>query len=215
MPTPAWRSFVPGGEPLDPAELRGEADDVARSLLGCHLLAGREGEWVGGRIVETEAYTGPDDPASHAAARIGRTARNEPMFGRAGTAYVYFVYGMHWCFNVVTGEVGEPAAVLVRALEPGSGLRLMASRRGRDRDLCNGPARLCQALGVDGSLNGHDLRRPPLVLAGGKLLPDETVGVSGRIGVSAGADRSLRFFIRGHPDVSSGRPADPSSGRGG
>jgi len=195
MPTSAWRSFVSGRECFTSEELARPAEEVARTLLGCRIVSLLpEGPAVG-RIVETEAYVGPHDPASHAAERIGRTARNAPMFGRAGTAYVYFVYGMHWCFNVVTGEVGDPQAVLIRSIEPEFGLEAMAARRGRTTQLADGPAKLCKALGIDGRRNGHDLRCPPLLLLPGGLRPGESLGRSGRIGVTAAEDWPLRFFL--------------------
>jgi DNA-3-methyladenine glycosylase len=132
------------------------AEDVARDLLGALVVSDLGGARAAGRIVETEAYPGPHDPASHAAARIGRTRRNEAMHGPPGIAYVYRIYGMHWCLNAVTGTEERPAAVLLRALEPVEGLPVMVRRRGREADLANGPARLAQALGVDGRAH----RRP-------------------------------------------------------
>lgn len=160
------------------------------------------GEETSGRIVEVEAYPGPHDPASHAAARIGRTRRNDPMFGPAGTLYVYRIYGIHWCLNVVTGSVGEPAAVLVRALEPLSGEDIMARRRGGSRALTSGPGRLCQALGVDSALNRHDLRTPPLRLVSGDPIPDRDVAACGRIGIREARDWPLRFLVRNDPHLS-------------
>ena len=130
---------------------------VARALLGQRLVRHLEGQRVSGRIVEVEAYVGEGDAACHAS--HGRTARNAVMFGPGGHAYVYFIYGMHHCFNVVTEEEDMPAAVLVRALEPVEGINLMRLRRGgRDGiELTNGPAKLCYALAIDRSLNGTDL----------------------------------------------------------
>jgi len=192
-----------GATVLDPRALAGDAPEVARRLLGCRLVSFADGVRTGGRIVETEAYLGPEDPASHAAVRAGRTTRNAPMFGPPGTAYVYRIYGLHWCFNVVTGAVGEPQAVLVRALEPRIGVDTMrARRRGQERHLTNGPGRLCQALAISAGLNGHGLDRPPLQLLDGGLRPDEEVGRSGRIGIRKARDWPYRFFVRGHPDVS-------------
>ena len=158
-----------------------------------------------GRIVETEAYTGPEDPACHAAHPTGRTQRNASMFGPPGTAYIYLIYGLHWCLNVVTGPPGHPAAVLIRALEPLEGADLMEERRGRSRDLCSGPGRLCQALGLDGTLDGHELSRPPLELLDGDPMEDRNVRITGRVGVSRAADWPLRFLVAGHPCVSEGR----------
>lgn len=192
---------------LAPAFLRRPADRVARDLLGARLVSSVEGLRTAGMVVETEAYTGPEDPASHAARRIGRTRRNRSMFGPAGRAYVYRSYGIHWCVNVVTGREDEPAAVLIRALEPLEGVETMEERRGRDRDLCSGPGRLCQALGITGALDGHDLSRPPLRILAGREVPDERVGRSGRVGVSRAQDRLLRFYVLDHPSVSKRRTA--------
>ena len=212
MSVEAWRSFVPRGPVLSPGQLQKGGEGAARDLLGCYLVSTIGGEVVGGKIVETEAYLGSRDPASHAAERVGRTTRNAPMFGPAGRAYVYFIYGMHWCLNVVTGEEGDPQAVLVRAIEPEFGGEVIRRRRKRDRDLTNGPARLCQALGIDGSLNGHQFGQDPLFLIGGDPTGNKQIGVSGRIGVRRADDWPLRFYLRGHPDVSRGKAAEPASG---
>lgn len=142
------------------------ADEIAPRLIGSVLVRVLpDGTRLAGRIVETEAYLGPDDQASHA--RNGRRSpRNESMYASAGTAYVYFTYGMHHCFNVVCAHEGEPQAVLVRALEPLEGLECMREFRSRgksfkralrDRDLCSGPGKLCEALAIDRTLDGHDL----------------------------------------------------------
>ena len=134
--------------------LQGPAPAAARALLG-QLLVRAE---VTLRITEVEAYGGPGDSASHA--RHGRTARNAPMWGPPGRAYLYFCYGMHWMLNVVTGNQGQASAVLIRALTPEGGLDAMRQRRGlgvAERDLCRGPARLAQALGIDGDMSGLDL----------------------------------------------------------
>jgi len=169
-------------------------------------------------IVETEAYDGPDDPASHAATACGPTPRNRAMFGPAGRAYVYRSYGMHWCMNVVTGPEGRAQAVLIRGVEPLEGLEHMLRRRGGRTPLGAGPGRLCEALGITDALYGHDLRRGPLVLSAGWSVGDGGVGVSGRVGVSAAADWPYRFFVRGSPGVSrsdgwGSGGADPRSGR--
>jgi DNA-3-methyladenine glycosylase len=157
---------------------------------------------VSGVIVEAEAYGGSEDPASHAATREGMTARNASMFGPSGRAYVYRIYGMHWCVNVVTGSVGDPQAVLIRGLEPLEGLESMAVRRAGRPLLAAGPGRLCQALGITGDLDGHDLRQPPLELERGWAVEDCLVGVTGRVGVTAAAKRPYRFYVRGSSGVS-------------
>ena len=189
----------------DWGHLAGDTAAAARRLLGCTLVSTVDGVETSGVIVETEAYLGLSDPASHAHASKGRTPRNDAMFAGPGTLYVYVSYGIHHCINVVTGEVGDPAAVLVRALEPSTGLDVMAGRRGRARDLCNGPGRLAQALGITLSHNYHDLTGPPVQLAKGSAVADADIGSSGRIGVSRAAQWPLRFFVRGHPAVKAPR----------
>jgi DNA-3-methyladenine glycosylase len=164
-----------------------------------------------GRVVETEAYTGPHDPASHAASRIGRTARNESMFGTPGIAYVYRIYGVHWCLNVVTDEPGFPAAVLVRALEPIRGIDAMRLRRMRgqqqlpDTALASGPGRLAAALGVDGSFDGHPLGCAPLWVSAGPPVDSDLVLAGPRVGISRAADWPLRFRVAHSPWVSRAR----------
>ena len=172
------------------------AEEVAQELLGARIVSTIGGDRTAGVVIETEAYLGPHDPACHAAERIGRTARNEAMFGPPGTTYVYLIYGIHWCLNVVTGPVGYPAAVLIRGLEATDGHGVMEVRRGGvGKALCSGPGRLCQALGVTGALNKHDLADPPLVLLPPASGPSGVVEVSGRIGVSQAADWPLRFLL--------------------
>ena len=175
--------------------------EVARDLLGTCLVSEIGGVAVSGRIVETEAYGGPEDPASHAAVRAGRTRRNASMFGPPARAYVYLTYGMHWCFNVVVGEEGTPGAVLIRGLEPVEGTEIMLSRRLGRLPLAAGPARLTQALGITGALDGHDLSLPPLRLQEGCRVPSRSVGVSGRIGVRRARCRLHRFFVKDSPGV--------------
>ena len=151
---------------------------------------------VSGRIVETEAYM-QDDPASHSF--NGPTERNSVMFGSAGHLYVYRSYGIHWCANVVTGADGDGQAVLLRALVPVAGLEVMRSRRaGRpDRELCNGPGKLCAALGIDGADNGLDVTRASsairIVDDGTRVPPDVRVGP--RIGITKAVDTPWRFHI--------------------
>ncbi len=183
------------------------AETVARELLGTFLLSTVGGERAVGRIVETEAYTGPDDPASHAARRIGRTRRNAAMFGTPGTAYVYRIYGIHWCLNIVTDVEDFPSAVLIRAIEGVEGLQIMRTRRTKrapvlDAALGSGPGNVAAALGVTGGLDAHSLDQPPLRLLHGPAVADRDVERSPRVGVTRAVDWPLRFFVRGHPAVS-------------
>ena len=178
------------------------AAEVARDLLGQVLVV----EGAAGRIVETEAYLGGEDPASHAAG-LRRTGRNAAIYGPPGTWYVYLSYGMHWCANLVAGPPGQGAAVLLRALEPLEGLGLMGRRRGTTipRLLCAGPGRLCQALGIDRTLDGRPMRRSVARVLGGDGVPDRRVRVTPRIGITKAADWPLRFLEAGSPWVSGPR----------
>ncbi|WP_151082130.1 DNA-3-methyladenine glycosylase [Nocardioides cynanchi] len=183
--------------------LSGPVLDAAPRLLGSVL---RHGE-VSCRITEVEAYDGSGDPGSHAFR--GPTRRNAVMFGPAGRLYVYFTYGMHYCCNVVCGPDGTAGAVLLRAGEVTEGLELARSRRPaarQDRDLARGPARLCQALGIAGEANGHDLTEAPLTLtlATG---PVREVLTGPRVGLRHASDRPWRFWVAGDPTVSTYRPA--------
>jgi DNA-3-methyladenine glycosylase len=174
------------------------------------VLESRTHEGVtSGRIVETEAYIGEHDLACHAAA--GRTQRTEPLYGPPGIAYVYLIYGMHWCFNAVTRAAGEPSAVLVRALEPLAGIELMRERRGvrRDVELTNGPGKLCQALGITGKQNQLPLQTPPLLIRRGAGVPPEAVTITPRIGISRSADWPLRWFVTDSPFASRTPPGFP------
>ena len=177
---------------------------VAPDLLGKLFVVGA----CMGRIVEVEAYR-QDDPASHS--WRGITPRTAVMFGPAGHLYVYFTYGMHFCANVVTGQPGEGSAVLVRALVPLAGLDEMRARRGgarRDVDLANGPAKVCQAFGLDRSHDGLDLVASESLRIGDDGTPPPAVpGVPNRIGISVAVERPWRFFVSGDPHVSKGRPA--------
>jgi DNA-3-methyladenine glycosylase len=183
---------------------------AARELLGCVIVSTEGASRTAGVIVETEAYGGPDDPASHAATVHGPTERNRVMFGPPGRAYVYRSYGVHWCMNVVTGPDGIAQAVLIRGVEPIEGEEVMTLRRGGAMPLAAGPGRLCAALGISDALYGHDLRRPPLELLAGWRVPDASVGVSTRIGIAEARDWPYRFFVNGSPGVSRGgsRPRD-------
>jgi DNA-3-methyladenine glycosylase len=184
---------------------------VAPDLLGRTLVRRLpDGTRLAGRIVEVEAYE-PGDPASHGSRR--RTGFNERMFGPPGRLFVYFTYGNHWMMNAVTGPVGIASAVLFRAAEPLEGAQEMARRRGRAGalDLCSGPGKLCQALGVDRHDDGADLVRGSNVWIeqGTPVAPAQIVeGI--RVGVSVGYDKPWRFSVRDDPFVSRGRPGPPS-----
>lgn len=186
---------------------------VAKDLLGQVLVHENPQGLASGRIVEVEAYLPKNDPACHAAR--GETARNKVMFGSAGQAYVYFCYGNHFMFNVVTEKEGVPGAVLIRALEPLEGLSLMANRRGQEATslgLTNGPGKLVQALGLNRSHNGLSLKGKPLYIK--KARREKAVGVTTRIGITEGWDLPLRFYLKGTPYLSVKPGADrPSPGR--
>lgn len=191
-------------DPLPSAFYRRPAEQVARDLLGARIVTTFDGVRTVGRIVETEAYVGPHDEASHACERIGRTDRNEAMFAAPGIAYVYRIYGVHWCLNAVTDRAEYPAAVLIRAAEPEEGLETMEMRRGGrpHRDLLRGPGNLCAGLGIDGRSNFHALDRSPLLIVPGTPLPGAEVGTGPRIGITRAADLPLRFWERGNRFVS-------------
>ena len=185
---------------------------VARELLGHRLVSGVGGTRTAGIIVETEAYLGITDKAAHTYGGR-RTRRNRTMWGAAGHAYVYFVYGMHHCINVVAGETGDPVAVLIRALEPDAGIDTMFERRRRARratDLCSGPAKLCQALGIDLGLDGEDLTSSNLlsIASPSRRPPRATIVAAPRVGIAYAEEwqnEPLRFFVAGNPHVSHGR----------
>ena len=183
-----------------------ETEIVAREMLGTVLECDTDDGRASGIIVETEAYLGEHDLACHAAA--GRTPRTEGLYGPPGKSYVYFIYGMYWCFNAVTRAQGLPSAVLVRALEPLDGIALMHKRRPRiksDVELTNGPGKLCTALGITGSLSGKSLQHKPLVIREGEPVPDEKVEVTTRIGISKSAEWPLRWIVKGNRFVSRGK----------
>lgn len=185
--------------------------EVARDLLGRELVRRERGIEMVGRIVEVEAYLGPEDLASHASTVAGRTARNAPMFGPPGHAYVYLIYGMHHCFNVVTERDGIAGAVLIRALEPLAGIEHMRKRRpvarATERTILSGPGRLCAGLAIDRRFSGRPLDRPSLRLAAGNPVADASVAVTPRIGVDYAGDwaaRPFRYSISGNVHVSRG-----------
>jgi DNA-3-methyladenine glycosylase len=174
-------------------------EDVARDLLGRYLVRWTDGQPARvARLVETEAYLGEGDRASHA--WHGRTGRTAPMYEEAGHAYLYFIYGMYWCLNVVTEEVGRPHAVLLRGAEPIAGIE----------GSTDGPGKLCRAFGLDGAFNRTDLTASALQITVGEPIQDERVAVSPRIGVAyAGewAERPLRWYVADSPFVSARRVA--------
>jgi DNA-3-methyladenine glycosylase len=186
---------------------RADVVAVARRLLGSLLVApARDGRRVSGIIVETEAYRGPEDRASHAYGGR-RTRRTETMYAPGGTAYVYFVYGMYHQFNVVTNVAEVPHAVLVRALEPVEGVELMRRRRGgaAPLDLTSGPGKLCIALGIDRRLDGADLLGDRIWLEAGRRVRPTAIAAGPRVGIDYAlewAARPWRFWLRGNPFVS-------------
>jgi DNA-3-methyladenine glycosylase len=183
-----------------------ETELVARDMLGTVLECETEDGIASGIIVETEAYLGEHDLACHAS--VGRTARTEHLYGPPGISYVYFIYGMYWCFNAVTREAGQPSAVLVRALEPLDGIALMHKRRPRiksDVDLTNGPGKLCTALGITGAFTGKPLQRGPLLIREGEPVSDDHIEITTRIGITKSADWPLRWIVRGNRFVSRGK----------
>ncbi|MBV8202933.1 MAG: DNA-3-methyladenine glycosylase [Acidobacteria bacterium] len=221
--TPATKSRRSAPGPLRPLPLafyRRPAEEVARELLGRYLVrrsegAGGAGEPLVLRLVEVEAYLGAPDRASHAWGGR-RTARNASLYLPGGHAYVYFIYGMHWCLNAVTGEAGTGGAVLLRAGEPLAGEERMRRNRGlaaaRPGDLAGGPGKLCRALGIDRAFDGLRLDRGLLQLAAGEPVAPGEVAAGPRIGVAYAGEAAswpLRFAIRGNPHVSRPRPGPP------
>jgi DNA-3-methyladenine glycosylase len=179
--------------------LRGAAV-VARDLLGCVLVSRRGGAETAGRIVETEAYLGPEDGASHAAFRPGS---HDLFYGDGGHAYVYLAYGLHFCLNAVTGAAGTPGCVLIRALEPVRGLATMARRRDAPitARLATGPGNLTRALGVTLRDNAADLTRGPLTIEPPDQPRAARIATGVRVGITRAMDRPLRFWIAGNPFV--------------
>lgn len=176
------------------AFLKTDAVTAARRLLGCELIREIDGHVLRGKIIEVEAYD-QTDAASHS--YKGKTERTAVMFGPAGHLYVYFTYGMHYCCNVVVGEEGEGAAVLIRAIEPLEGQDVMLdNRHGRGGiELTSGPAKVCQAFRIDKRLNGHDLRTSPLRLIVGKPVSADKITTTPRIGISQAKEAMWRFMI--------------------
>jgi DNA-3-methyladenine glycosylase len=183
---------------------------VSKDLLGKILVHESEQGVTSGRIVETEAYRGPEDKAAHSSGGR-RTARNDVMFGQKGYAYVYFIYGLYYCFNVTAGDVpGKPEAVLIRSLEPVAGQDIMTKRRGikqtKVADLTNGPSKLCMAMGLSRSQNKTDLTFPPLYIKDAPPIPLYDIMEKTRIGVDYAGEwknKPWRFYIKGNSFVSS------------
>lgn len=178
-----------------------DTNQVARELLGCYLVHDSAAGLTAGKIIETEAYLQHGDPACHASR--GKTKRNAMMFGPPGVAYVYFTYGMHYCFNVATNTAGVGDAVLIRALKPVTGIELMQCRRGRDKltDLCSGPAKLTQAMGITKEHNGLDLTTiGSIIIYPGE--PVEEITTTTRIGIRLGAELPYRYYVKGSPFIS-------------
>lgn len=175
---------------------------VAQELIGCILVFQDGKKLLSGKIVETEAYFGLSDPASHAYS--GVTCRNQPMFGPAGFSYVYFTYGNHYCFNVVTERESVPGAVLIRALEPLSGINQMRKNRGVSDllQLTSGPGKLTKAFGISAEHSNLDLTCPNFYLAEGGFEEFMKIKVSKRIGISRAKDALLRFCLSGNPHLS-------------
>jgi len=166
---------------------------LARKLIGTHIVRTIGNQSLVARIVETEAYGGSEDPASHA--YRGMTERNKVMFGSGGFSYVYFTYGMHFCFNVVAGTESKAGAVLIRAAEPVEGIDSMMRNRGKNnlRDLLSGPAKFCQAFAIDRSLNGIALDQPPLYISGTMQSSSPKIKTTTRIGIKVGIEKKWRF----------------------
>lgn len=177
--------------------------EVAKALLGKKIIHKNPSGLLSGKIVETEAYL-EKDPASHSF--NGQTNRNSAMFGNAGEAYVYFTYGMHHCFNIVTNKKGIGEAVLIRALEPIEGIELMKQFRKTDEieALCSGPARLVQAMQITKEYNGINLidKNSPIILSDGNNINEDNIIKTKRIGISTGIDLPHRFYIKDNPFIS-------------
>ncbi|HET7658286.1 MAG TPA: DNA-3-methyladenine glycosylase [Bacillales bacterium] len=189
--------------------------ELAKRLLGSELIHETNNGQLSGKIVETEAYLGPEDRAAHSYGGR-RTKRTEVMFDRPGLAYLYFIYGMHVCLNVVSGPFGKPEAILIRAIEPTVGMDKMCENRGfsayellseaKRRQLTNGPGKLVQALGISLDFYGHDLQKPPLYIQpASHALPQSEVAIGPRIGIENTGEAKhypYRFSIKDHPYVS-------------
>jgi DNA-3-methyladenine glycosylase len=176
---------------------------VARELLGCYLVRQTNKGLIRGMIVETEAYKGPEDPASHAYKR--KTERNKALFGTVGHAYIYFIYGNHFCLNISSHDIDKVGGILIRALEPISGQELMMANRKKTKisELTNGPGKLAQAFAITGALNNIDItKKGPLYVTYGLSIPSAQIITGPRVGISSGLDKDWRFSIAGNTFVS-------------
>ena len=209
----AARSRTVRSAPLPASFYARETEIVARELLGTIIRCVTRGGVASGRIVETEAYLGEHDPGCHAAA--GYTPRTSTLYGPPGTSYVYLSYGVHWCANAVTRREGLPSAVLIRAIEPLEGLPLMRRRRRHieaERQLANGPGKLCEALGVTEAHNALPLFDSAFTIHRAPAVADSDVAITPRIGLTKAADWPLRWVVATSPYLS--RPYRPSSRSG-
>jgi len=197
------QSELISGKILNHSFYRQETLAMAKALLGKYFQRKIKNKWLVGKIVETEAYHEVGDPSCHA--HHGKTARNEVMFGPPGRLYVYFTYGMHYCLNVVTEKEGIAAAVLIRAVEPLEGREIMQKNRGNaqlTKNLCNGPAKFCQAFGITTLQNGHDLQSESIHITEGETIHISEIDSDKRIGITKGTDLPWRFLIKNNPFVS-------------
>lgn len=187
---------------LDMSFFQRDTETVAKDLLGKWLVFNGPYGATGGIIVETEAYLGLRDPACHSAR--GCTPRNKVMFGPAGKIYIYIIYGIHYCLNVTTASVDKPEAVLFRAIEPKLGIEYMQKQRNKIklRDLCSGPGKLMQALGINKILNGSSAINGPIGFYQEEFEPDLEIVKTTRIGISQAKDWPLRFYIKGNEYIS-------------
>lgn len=179
---------------------------VAKDLLGKIVVRNIKGTRISGVIVEVEAYNGKNDPASHASRKL--TVKNKLLFEDPGRAYIYFIYGNYWCFNIVAHSIGDAGGVLIRALEPLEGVNIMMKNRKIENitKLCNGPGKLAKALLITGKLNGIDVtKRGALYIAKGKPVNTNDIVSTPRIGVKVGLDKQWRFYIKNNPYISKGK----------
>lgn len=183
------------------AWLEGDVVQAAKRLLGCYVVRESNGQKLVGKIVETEAYH-QTDAASHS--YNGQTPRTKVMFGSSGFAYVYFTYGMHYCMNIVCGKEGEGSAVLIRAIEPLENVEIMQVNRKNKTlsEVTNGPAKLCQALQIDKTFNGHNLQKAPLQLVEQPALANKEIVATTRIGITKDTHRKWRFYVRNNSWIS-------------